>query len=70
VNTDAVERDLWIISTQLMKLGESFGSLAAQLTKDRKFGSKSVMRRTTVDENPNKTGAAAEPVLPFGGPFD
>ena len=69
MNTDEVERDLWIISTQLEKLSQSFGSLAACLTKDRKFGSKSVMRRTPVGENNKQTVDAQRP-LPLEGPFE
>ena len=68
MKTDALERDLWIIFTQLKKLGDSFGSLAAQLTPFRKYGSKSVMRGTDVDENHKQAEDAQRP-LPLEGPF-
>ena len=66
MKTDEVERDLWIISSQLHKLAESFASLAAGLTKDRKFSSKSVMRKTPVGET-IKLAEEAQPPLPFSG---
>ena len=65
---DALERELWIISTQLSKLSDSFGALAAELTKDRKFGSKSVMRGMTQFEKLKKKKDAQRP-LPLEGPF-
>ena len=67
MDTDGVERDLWIIATQLGKLSESFGSFAAQLTRYRKFGSKSVMRRTPGGETNQNEAEEAEPPLSFSG---